>query len=71
MARLLLQYGADLRKGSQIPLIEAACRGLNQMVILLLDFDANINEIHDTLGRTALHLLVDSGQAETVRLLLE
>jgi ankyrin repeat protein len=71
---LLIEAGADVNERDQlgIPVIvNAACRGSNQFIDILLNSGADINASVGLSGRTALMCAVEWKRIETVKLLIE
>lgn len=71
----LIKNGADVDavrsdKRKITPLLNAAADGYTQIVNLLLDNGANLNQV-DTCGTTAIFFAAQFGQLEVVKLLLE
>jgi ankyrin repeat protein len=70
VCRLLLDHGAEFDTEGWTPLIYAASRGHNDVVVLLLSLDCDIDATSEN-GTTALMLAADGGHMSTVKLLLE
>jgi ankyrin repeat protein len=71
---ILIEAGADVNERDQTgltALIDAACRGSNQLVDILLRSGADINATVESSGHTALACAVAEEHSETVRLLIE
>jgi ankyrin repeat protein len=71
---MLIEVEADVNERDQlgIPVIvNAACRGSNQLIEILLSSDAEINASAGLSGRTALMCAVIGQHTETVKLLIE
>jgi ankyrin repeat protein len=71
---LLIEGGADVNERDQlgIPVIvNAACRGNNQHIDILLSSGAEINASVGSSGRTALMCAIEWKRVETVKLLIE
>ena len=70
----MIKAGADVNERDQlgIPVIvNAACRGSNQLIDILLSSGAEINVSVGLSGRTALMCAVEWKHTETVKLLIE
>ena len=66
------EYGAGENQGNifgRPALLEAACNGFTEIVLLLLEKGANVNHADNT-GIPALHLAAANGHTEVVNLLL-
>lgn len=74
LTELLLQHGADVESPASnglIPLHEAAARGHDAIVRMMLDkMDGNV-DYRSSRGFTALHLAAGGGHVATVKLLLQ
>ena len=73
-SRILMGYGADVKvqsKQGRTPLMMAARReGSANLISQMLTRGAD-PRAHDSVGVTALHLAAETGDAETIRLLIE
>jgi ankyrin repeat protein len=70
--RLLIEFGTNVGGSEDFaaPIIYAASRGNSEVVNLLLEAGANVNDVNEKNGMTALHRAVEAGP-EMVRLLLD
>lgn len=74
LLRLLLDRGADVNaqdRDSQAPLYEATLTGNLAATRVLLEKGADVDDLENIFGRTALHEAVDTKNADIVQVLLE
>lgn len=75
MVRFLLEFGADINTkvllfSNMGPIFLACNYGFDDILMILFEYDANINNDKDQYGKNPLHMAVYNNHSECVRILL-